>query len=83
VCRSMRRQPGNIFALEDDLAFVGMKEPADQIEHRGFARTVGTDDEKDFPCIHLEGDALHRPQAAKALGYIPKFKNWVHVLYRF
>ena len=72
------RHPGNVFALEENDAFVGMEKAADQIEDRGFAGAVGTDDEQYLARVHRERNVLHRPEPAKALGDVLHFENGRH-----
>src|SRR5690242_9672350 len=62
---AMRREFGNIFALEEDGSFVRMKESADQIENRGLARAIRADNKKDFPRVHRERDILDSDQTAE------------------
>lgn len=49
-----------------------------QVEHRGFARPVGTDDAHDAALLHGEGDVIDRHKTAKGLGHAGKIQQIAH-----
>ncbi|MND54812.1 hypothetical protein D3C80_458780 [compost metagenome] len=60
----MRRQLGNILAVEDDLAGLGLRCPADCHHQRRLAGAVGTDQADDLALVDLDIDARERADIA-------------------
>ena len=65
-----RQQLGNILALENDLAGGLREEAADQIEERGLAGAVRTDDGAQLALLDRHRHAVDGDQAAEMLRYI-------------
>ena len=64
---AMSGQAGEIGAIEAQRAGIRLVDPADQVEHRGFAGAVGADDGKDRAGRHVERYVAHGADAAEAL----------------
>ncbi len=63
----VRRTPGDVLALVDDLAAVRRFQPGDEVEHRRLAGAVRADDAGDLAALDLEAGAVNRLDAAEAL----------------
>src|SRR4029453_15757013 len=57
---------GAVPALEEDAALVGLIEPADDVEERGLARTVRSDDGQDLAPPDVEAHLVQREHGAEA-----------------
>src|SRR5262249_43155372 len=55
---AIRRQAGDVTALENDPPTGGPDEPHDRLERRGFADTVAAEEADDFAAAYLEGNAV-------------------------
>ena len=60
---------GHVPAFEPDRAGVGLVEAADDVEQRGLAGAVRSDDRRQAAAAHRERDVLDRAHAAKMLGH--------------
>jgi hypothetical protein len=60
-----RTEMGNVLVVEKDTAAIGPVEPGDQIEQRGLARAVRSDQSQDFAFCQGEIDRPHRAVAAE------------------
>src|SRR5262249_30941069 len=65
---SMRRQPGDLVALETDRAAVGREGPREHVEDRALAGAVGPDEAEDLAGLDVERDVGDGGEAAEALG---------------
>ena len=71
----MRRQIGNVGAIEDDAAGGRRKQAADEIDDRALARAVGADEAEDFAARDRQIDAVDRANAAEMLGEALQIKH--------
>ncbi len=53
-------------AIKGDLPFTRREKPADQVEQRGLARAVGSNDRAQLSGLHLDGNVSQRLECAKA-----------------
>jgi len=53
---SVRREAGDLLALEGEVAFLGAVQAVDAVHHAGLAGTVRSDDGKDLAFSHVEAD---------------------------
>ena len=60
-------EPVDALAGEMDRAVVGREHAGDDVEQRGLAGAIGTDDREDSALRHAEADIVDREQAAEAL----------------
>src|SRR6185503_10262583 len=63
----VRRQTGDGRVVEGDRAAVARQEPADHVEERGLAGSVGADESGDLAPGDLDADVRQCGEAAKAL----------------
>ena len=73
-----RAHAGDVLAVEADLALVRRSWPRMQLNRVDLPRAVRADDAEDLALAHLEGDAVHRRDAAEALGDAFDFENRLH-----
>jgi hypothetical protein len=62
------RQPGDVLAVEHDLAAIGRDVSRYEIEKRGFSGPIRADESGDRTAFDPERAVVDSPQAAKALG---------------
>src|SRR6185437_12244540 len=77
----MRRQSGDVAAVEADGAGGRREKSADQVEEGGLAGAVRPDDRAQFALRHIERNLAHRDEIAEALGDVVDFEH-VHALLR-
>ena len=65
---AMRRQAGDVLALEGDTAGIGRVEAGDGREQCRLARAIGADQADDLSLAHVERGLVDRFQAAERLG---------------
>ena len=63
----LRRQPLTGHVVEQDLAAVGLRQTAENIEQRGLAGAVGTDQPDQFSGRDVERHIIHGDEAAEPL----------------
>src|SRR5258708_2038912 len=78
LCCIVRRGTGDISSVEQYLAFVGMKEAADQIEYRGLAGAVWPDYKNDFAFVQRKGNVFYGGQSAETFGDVLKLQYRAH-----
>src|SRR3990172_7747046 len=61
----MGSQAADLSPLEDGPSLLRAVEAIDAVQEHGLSSSVRTDDGADLPALHLEADALERPDAAK------------------
>ena len=66
---AVRRQAVDARALEPDLALVGRKRAADQVDERRLAGAVGPDQPEDLAACERETDVVDRYEPLEASGY--------------
>ena len=66
----VRREALHAVALEQDVAFLGVVEAADDVEGRGLARAVGADEPGDGPRGDPHGQVVDRRDPAEAHGHV-------------
>src|SRR5215468_6238036 len=76
-------QVGDVAALADDPAGVGVVEAADHVEDGRLAGAVGPDDREDFALLGLQGNPGDRLDTAKRLGCLADFQKCAHESHRF
>ena len=64
----VRRQPGDVAALEPDAPAIGAQGARDQVEERGLAGAVRPHDAEQLAGLEREADVVDREDAAEALG---------------
>src|SRR5208283_6145891 len=64
----VRPQPGDAPPLETDCAAGGGDEAGDEVEQRGLAGPVGTDDAEDFLVANAQGMVVDGAKPSKVLG---------------
>src|SRR5262249_55314438 len=69
------RQCGDVAAIERNRAGQWREEPADQVEKRGLAGAVGTDDGAQLAFFHAHRYVAHGHQAAEAATDLVDFEN--------
>src|SRR5690606_8630257 len=67
----MRRLPGDVLALVDDLATVRRFQPGNEVEHRRLAGPVRSDHTSDLAALDAEAGVVHGLDAAEALRDVP------------
>src|SRR4030043_1883189 len=55
----VRPKTGNLFPFEENFSFLGIIKTIDAVEENRFARSIGTDDGKDFSFPYFQ---VHAPQ---------------------
>ena len=63
----MGRHAGDVAAAEDDIPGADRKDPADQVDGRALARSVGADEAEDVAVRDLEVERIDGPDAAEIL----------------
>src|SRR5690606_26848908 len=75
----MRRQPGDVLALERHAAIAGTAPAGEQVVESGLAGAVGPDQRHFLPWPDVEADVLHGMHAAERLAQPAYGKNgFVH-----
>src|SRR5581483_368774 len=69
--RAVRRRTQKRPAVEVELAPVWSVEPRDDVEERGLACAVRTDQPDDLPLLDLERDVVDRDDAAEPPRHVP------------
>ena len=64
---AVRRPAGDVDAIQQHPAIVGLLDAQDQLHHGRFAGSVRPDQSEDLPRADLQADVVHRDQAAEAL----------------
>src|ERR1700722_18536794 len=64
------RRTGNVRAIEQQLTLGSVINPADQIEDRSLACSIGADDGEDFPLLNREADRIDRSDATETNRYL-------------
>ena len=72
---AMRRQAGDVLAVEGDAAGIGRVEAGDGREQRRLARAVGPDQADDLALAHVERGLVDGLQAAERLGELAHLKH--------
>src|SRR5262249_32636363 len=72
---SVGREARDLLAGEHDPTRVGLERPADAIDERRLARTVGTDETETLALPDPELARAERLEAAEALGHVPHFEK--------
>jgi hypothetical protein len=70
------RQRGDVDAVEQHEAPVGLGDAGDDVEEGGLAGAVGPDDADDLAGLDHEGHVVDRPDAAEADGDTPQLELW-------
>ncbi len=65
------RKSGDLFPLENDLAFIRLQYSGHQIEEGGLPGPVRTDDSHDFTLGHVKGCLVYRHKTAKGFAVAP------------
>ena len=71
----LRRGAGDLGAFEPDQAGVGAVDAGDDVEQRGLARAVGTDEAQDLAALDREIDPVERGDAAELFGEPAHFEE--------
>src|SRR5690606_18846236 len=71
----MRRLPGDVLALVDDLATVRRFQPGNEVEHRRLAGPVRSDHTSDLAALDAEAGVVHGLDAAEALRDVPDLED--------
>jgi hypothetical protein len=71
----VRRQRGDIAALEHDRSLGRPEKPADQVEEGGLAGAVRADDGTQLALAHRQRNVTYRDQAAEALSDVLDFEE--------
>jgi hypothetical protein len=71
----MRLAAGHFATIEENFARARPQEPVQQVEQRGLAGPVGTDDPEDLISSQLEADVLNGFQSAEGTRQVADFKN--------
>ncbi len=78
----VRADPGDVPAVEADLARARLVKPGEHVEERRLAGAVGPDDRDDALARHAEGDVVDRDQAAEDLRDVPGVEQQVRAVAR-
>src|SRR5690606_18701804 len=71
-----RGVPGDVDAVEDDLAFVGREDARDHVEQGRLPGAVGADDRDDLALLHGEVDTSDGLDATEGLLEILDLEEW-------
>src|SRR3954468_18285785 len=71
----MRLAAGHLAPVEQNLAGAGPQEAVQQVEQRGLAGPVGTDDAEDLVLPQLEADILHGLQSTEGARQVTHFED--------
>ena len=74
---AMRRTPQRRAPFKQNIAAIGLVEPADAVEERRLAGAVRPDQTEDLTFVDSEGDAVKRNNAAKAHGDVANVEKRV------
>jgi hypothetical protein len=68
---------GNFFAVQEQLTACGFIKPGDDVEHGGFARTVGANETNNFALLNVQVKIINRDQTTKLHCQVINFQ-YVH-----
>src|SRR5262245_47417328 len=75
---AVRRQPGDVRALEGDRPLVAKQRPGDAVDHGGLAGPVRADQAEALALAELKVDSVQRHEPAEALGEGADLKQGTH-----
>src|SRR5258708_18857771 len=70
-----RLRAGDLLAVKDDSAARRREQAGDAVEKSGLARAVGADQGEDLAALDRKANAVHRDQAAEALGELGQHED--------
>ena len=73
--RVIDRADGDLRAIDEDGAFIGLVHASERLEQRRFSRPVLADERDDFAGINFEADLAKGEDTREALGYLPQFQQ--------
>jgi hypothetical protein len=74
----VRRQPGDIPAIEQHPTAIGFVKACQDVEQRRLARAIGTDQTGDGASAHLKRAVVQDEQAAKRFDEVTHFEDSAH-----